>query len=492
MSIYLHGLETEERDAGNPRFVADIDSAIGFMVGTAPEASDTLYPYNQPRVMRGYNGYPEGLGKTGTLPLQLDLVLRQAGKSSATIYFVRVEEDADPNVMMANIIGDRAARTGLHAISRIQPEFGERPKLLAAPGFTSTRPTDSVASLTVSEAGAGYDPENPPAVTVTRGSGDTTGFGAEIVPQVSQSDGSLTLVIVNGGQAYTETPTITVDAPPSGGTQALATATVGTLANPVAMALSSLCNRYRACAFVTGPNTTNEAAVQYRQDFDTSRLMLIDPMGKWMWNGQIVSAPVEGAMMGLQARLDYQEGFWESPSNRVLEGLLGTHRPIEFSASDRSAESQYLNKNHVSTLVRDDLGGWKAMGVRSMRSDPLHVFWSVRRTHDVIIESIELASRVFLDKVFSEQNLIDVAETVNQALRRWQARGATLGGRVWLDPTVNTAESMSSGIIYVDYDAEGPAPMEHIVFRFNRNVGYYDTLLANAASEIERLSSAAA
>ncbi|MEM6734153.1 MAG: phage tail sheath C-terminal domain-containing protein, partial [Myxococcota bacterium] len=200
----------------------------------------------------------------------------------------------------------------------------------------------------------------------------------------------------------------------------------------------------------------------------------------------------EGAMMGLQARLDYQEGFWHSPSNRVLEGLLGTHRPIEFSASDRSAESQYLNKNHISTLVRDDLGGWKAMGVRSMRSDPLHVFWSVRRTHDVIIDSIELASRVFLDKPFAEQNLLDVAETVNVALRRWRRRGASLGGRVWLDPAVNTAESLASGILHIDYDAEAPAPMEHIVFRFNRNTGYYDELVANAAAEIDRLASAAA
>ena len=82
--------------------------------------------------------------------------------------------------------------------------------------------------------------------------------------------------------------------------------------------------------------------------------------------------------------------------------------------------------------------------------------------------------------------------TVNRALRRWTALGATLGGRVWLDPALNTAESLSAGLVYIHYDGEAPAPMEHIVFVFNRNTGYYDTVLASAAREIARQSALAA
>lgn len=486
--IFLHGRETIEKDAGNPRYVATIDSGIGFIVGTAPNANEQLFPVNQPRVMRGYQGFPQGLGSTGTLPDQLDLTLKQAGRMSQTTYFVRVEEGANATATLANVLGSRAAKTGLHALSRIHSEFNERPKLIGAPGFTSTRPTTGVASVTLSDGGDGYT--SAPTVTVTRAGGDTTGIGATAVATINEAGEVDAVVITNPGVGYTAPPVLGFSG--GGGTGAVATTTLGTVANPVAAEIAAMCNRYRACAVVSGPNTTAEAAVQYRLDFDTDRLMILDPFVKVAKNGAPVSMPADAAVLGLQARIDYEEGFWYSPSNHVIEGVLGTHRPIEHSRSDRSVESQYLNKNHVSTVVRSEQGGWKLFGNRVAKSDPLKVFWPVRRAHDVMIESIEVASEPYQDLPFHKQHLVDIAETVNRALRRWTALGATLGGKVWLDPALNTAESMSAGLIYIHYDGEGPAPMEHIVFVFNRNTGYYDTVLASAAREIARQSALAA
>jgi len=487
MDIFLHGIETQEKDAGNPRFVATIDSGIIFLVGTAPEASDTLIPVNQPQVVRGYNGLPSGLGGTGTLPDQLENILAQAGRMSQTVYFVRVEEGASDAETLANVLGSRAARTGLHALSRIRPEFGQAPKLIAAPGFTSARPTDGVAAIAVTNGGSGYT--EAPTVTITRGAGDTTGVGATAVA-VLDGGALSSVVVINPGVGYTEAPTLAFSG--GGGTGAAATATLGTVANPVAAELAALCNRYRAMAVVSGPNTTAEDAVQYRQDFDTDRMMVLDPFVTVSKGGAPVSMPADAMVLGLQARVDYEEGFWVSPSNHVLQRVLGTSRPVEHSLSDRSVESQYLNSQHVSTVVRSPSGGWKLFGNRVVKADPLHVFWPVRRAHDVIVESIELAHEPYLDKPFSKQVLVDIAETVNRALRRWQALGATLGGRVWLDPALNTAESMASGLLYVHYDAEAPAPIEHLVFVFNRNTGYYQTVLADAAREIARMSSVAA
>ena len=82
----------------------------------------------------------------------------------------------------------------------------------------------------------------------------------------------------------------------------------------------------------------------------------------------------------------------------------------------------------------------------------------------------------------------DVAESVNGYLRTLQARGATLGGRVWLDPELNTATELAAGKVYFSYDAEPPAPMEHIVFMFARNGDYYKEMTAAAAREIARLA----
>lgn len=491
--IFLHGFETTEKDAGNPRYVQTIDSGIIFIVGTAPLANPEIYPVNQPRVMRGYEDFPTGLGATGTLPDALRLISMQAGRMSQTAYFVRVTEGANATETMANVIGSRANKTGLHAISRIQPEFNQKPKLLGAPGFTSARPTTGVATITISNSGTTAYTAIP-TVTIARGVGDTTGVGATAVATVDGNGEVDSVTITNPGWGYTATPVIsfTRGTGDTTGAGAAATAALGAVANPVAIELVAIANRFRAMAVVSGPNTTAEAAVTYRLDFDSDRLMIVDPFVNVTKDGAPVSMPADAAVLGLQATVDYQDGFWYSPSNRVLEGVLGTHRPIEHSFSDRAVESQYLNKNHVSTVVRSPQGGWKLFGNRVAKSDPLHVFWSVRRSHDTIIESVELASEAFIDKPFSKQHLVDIAETVNRALRRWQALGATLGGRVWLDPALNTKESMSAGLIYISYDGEAPAPMEHIVFEFNRNTGYYDTMLASAAREVARLSALAA
>jgi phage tail sheath protein FI len=489
--IFLHGRETIERDAGNPRYVAAIDSGIIWLVGTAPSANETLYPLNQPKVMRGFEDFPQGLGSAGTLPDQLSRVLQQAGRMSQTVYFARVAEGANAAEGIANVLGSRSARTGLHALSRVPGLFNQRPKLLCAPGFTSLRPTTGAASVSVTDGGEAYT--RTPVVTVARGVGDTTGTGMQIGVTINAGGEVDAAFVINPGIGYTAAPVITVARAEgdSTGTGATLSVTLGASANPVAAELATLANRNRAMAVVTGPNTDAAAAVNYRLDFDSDRLMVLDPFALFEKGGTPTSMPADAAVCGLQARVDYEEGFWVSPSNHVVNGVLGTHRPIEHSLSDRSVESQYLNRNHVSTIVRSPQGGWKLFGNRVAASDPLKVFWSVRRAHDVIIESIEIASEVFMDKPFSKQNLVDIAETVNRAIRRWQALGATLGGRVWLDPALNTAESLSSGILYIHYDGEAPAPMEHIVFVFNRNTGYYNTVLASAAREIARQSALA-
>jgi hypothetical protein len=485
MDIFLHGFETQESDSGSPRFTATIDTGVIYLTGTAPARIKALWPANQVFAVNGYDDFPKGLGSTGTLVDALNNVFAQAGRMSQTVVCNIVEEGNTFADTLKNVIGSQALKTGLYAVGRAKPLLNLAPKLSMAPGFTSFRPSDGVITPTVTSGGTGYT--SPPDVMITNKAGDVTGYGATAACTIDETGAVDEVVMLTPGLGYTAAPTVTFSG--GGGTGAAATATVGTVASPAASVLNQLCNRYRMVAAVSGPNTTNEAAVQYRLDFDSDRIYVLDPFAKFQKGGVPVSMPAESAMLGLQARIDYEEGFWVSPSNHVLEGVLGTARPIEHSY-DRSAESQYLNSNNVGTIVRGSQGGWKLFGNRVAASDPLHQFWSVRRAHDTIIESVEIASEPYLDKPFSLQNLVDIGETTNRALRRWTALGATLGGRVWLDSKLNSAESLASGIIYISYDGEAPAPMEHIVFIFNRNTGYYDTVFASAALEIARSTSA--
>lgn len=360
---------------------------------------------------------------------------------------------------------------------------------IAAPSSGGVRATATativggeVTGVTVTNPGSGYT--SAPEVTIT-GDGTGAAASAELAGRLFE------VVLTNPGFGYSVAPAINVGAPLPGGTQAVVSATLGTVANPVAVEMLTLANRFRACVVKDGPATNTSAAIQDRMDYDTDRLLIVEPMVKVFKGSSVVSEPASARIAGLQARVDYSEGFWVSPSNHVVEGVVGISRPIDHSITDPAAESQLLNKNAVACVVRSPSGGFKLWGSRVPSSDSLKNFWSVRRAHDTIIDSVEIAVEPMVDRPFSLQNLVDIAETVNSGLRRWQALGATLGGRVWLDASLNTKESWAAGHLYISYDAEGPAPIEHITFMFSRNTGYYTVLAEEAVREITRMAGTA-
>lgn len=478
--IYLHGVETIE-STGGVRPVETIDTGVIGLIGTASDADAGLWPLNTVVPVYGSRGAVQGLGVAGTLKDAIEGIFDQSSRVSQTILVVRVEEGANISATLSNIIGSQGTYTGMHALSTAQSEHGLVPKLLVAPGFTSQRPTDGVGSLTIGAKGVAYT--SAPTVTITG-----TGSGATAVATINSATGELDeVVLTNPGFGYTAAPTVTLT---DGGatTQGTVTAVVGTVANPVTMELLTLARRFRASVIKDAAGTTASAAITDRMDYDTDRLLIVAPSVKVFKDAATVSEPASARIAGLQANVDYTEGFWVAPSNHVVQGVVGISRPIGHSITDPAAESQLLNKNAVACIVRSPSGGFKLWGSRVPSADPLRQFWSVRRAHDTIIDSIERAAEPFIDKPFGLQILVDIAETVNSAMRRWQGLGATLGGRVWLDASLNTKETWASGHLYISYDAEAPAPIEHITFMFSRNTGYYDQLSQRAVNEIARLN----
>ena len=96
-----------------------------------------------------------------------------------------------------------------------------------------------VSSITVDPAGggSGYDPLNPPFVTVTGGNGR----GATATPVIDPDSGAVIGVDVDTvGNGYTAAPTVAIDPPPAGGVQAFATAAIYTAPTEVGMVPASL------------------------------------------------------------------------------------------------------------------------------------------------------------------------------------------------------------------------------------------------------------
>lgn len=222
--------------------------------------------------------------------------------------------------------------------------------------------------------------------------------------------------------------------------------------NPVVTELMSFASRNRGWIIADGPNTTKEAAVTYAGDWGTPRVYIVDPGVKVSKNGVNVVRPASPSVTGLMCRVDAEKGFHHSISNQLLNGITGTARPVEFLMGERDCEANYLNERRVATIVRD--GGYRLWGNETPSTDPLTKFLAVQRTQDMIMDSVAAAHKWAIDKPFSVQVLLDIAETVNGYLRILKSRGVTLGGKVWIDPTLNTKESWLNGDLFVSYDAE--------------------------------------
>jgi phage tail sheath protein FI len=86
-----------------------------------------------------------------------------------------------------------------------------------------------------------------------------------------------------------------------------------------------------------------------------------------------------------------------------------------------------------------------------------------------------------MDKPFSYQLLGGIENDVNDYLRLLKARGALIGGKCWIDPSVNTPATFAAGELTVDFDLEPPASLEHLQFRARRNPEYYKDFIEEFA-----------
>ncbi|VVS90703.1 phage tail sheath subtilisin-like domain-containing protein [Desulfoluna spongiiphila] len=391
-NTFLHGIETIEIDGGT-RPIRTVKSAVIGLIGTAPDADDTLFPVNTPVLIPGTPRAAKPLGDNGTLKAALDAIFDQAG---AMVVVVRVAEGADDAATLTNVLGDAAAGTGVHAFLAAESVVKASPRLLCAPGFTGTRTGDD--------------------------------------------------------------------------------------ANPVVAELQGLAEKMRAIVIADGPNTTATDAIAYRETLGSDRVFVVDP-GVKVWDSTTKANAVQPAsarVAGMIAKRDAEKGFWWSPSNQPVNGIVGTARPVAFHMSDPASEANRLNEKCVATIVQKN--GYRLWGNRTTATDPMWAFLSVRRTADMIYESIEEAFLWAMDRPMSANLVLDIQESVGSYLRHLKAVGAILGGSCWLDPELNSKEQLMAGKLYLDFDIEPPAPLEHLTFRAHRDNGHYTELVNQVLS----------
>ena len=82
-----------------------------------------------------------------------------------------------------------------------------------------------------------------------------------------------------------------------------------------------------------------------------------------------------------------KKGWWWSKSNQDINNILGVEQIDEFILGDENCDANLLNMQNVSTIIRR--AGFKHWGNRLCATNPQWRFESVRRTADVIEDSIQ-------------------------------------------------------------------------------------------------------
>lgn len=235
-------------------------------------------------------------------------------------------------------------------------------------------------------------------------------------------------------------------------------------ANAVVSELVGVAERLRAVVIADGPNTTDADALTYAGDFGSSRVYVIDPWVKRLdANGNTIVAPASPCVAGLIAKSDNERGFWWSPSNQNINGIVGTGRTVDFALDDANSRANLLNEGKVATIIRQN--GFRLWGNRSLTADPKWHFLSVRRTADIINDSLLRAHLWAVDRNITKTYVQDVTDSVNAYLRHLTSLGAIHGGKCYADPDLNTPDQIALGKVYFDFDFTPPYPAEHITFR---------------------------
>lgn len=469
-TTFLHGVEVLQIDTG-ARPIQTVRSSVIGLIGTAPDADVTKFPLNTPVLVASKSDYAT-IGATGTIKAALDLIYAQAG---AVVVVVRVAAGASDEATITNVVGGVNATTGayegVYDFLGAENVVGFAPRVLIAPGFTHQRHSNGILTIPVTTQGAGYT--TAPAVTISApASGGVQATATAVLGTGANAGKVVSITVNNPGTNYTSAPTVTIAAPASG-TQAVAgTATRGTVRNRVLAELMGIASRLRAVVIADGPNTTDADAIQLKNDFGSDRIYVVDP---WVLVAG-VATPASPAVAGIINKVDNERGFWWSPSNNEIAGIEGTARAIDFALGDYTSRANLLNEQRIATIIREQ--GFRLWGNRTLSSEPLYAFLSVRRTADMINESILRGHLWAVDRCITATYLEEVMESVRGYLRSLKARGAILGGDVWVDPELNSPTSIANGQVFFDFEFTPPYPAERVTFRSHLVNSYVVDLFA--------------
>ena len=222
----------------------------------------------------------------------------------------------------------------------------------------------------------------------------------------------------------------------------------------------SIAGRLRAIIVADCPTTTDVNLISFVNDCSSARVYAVYPE---VINTKNETVPASPYVAGVIAKTDNKDGFWCSPSNKSINGIIGLSKPIDFALGDSSCRANYLNEHNIATIINQN--GYKLWGNRSTVNEGAYQFLCVRRTADIIADSILQAHLWAVDRNIVKNYLTDVTESVNAFLANLKSQGAILAGKCVANKELNTAANITEGKVYFDFEFTPAYPAEQVTFR---------------------------
>jgi phage tail sheath protein FI len=255
----------------------------------------------------------------------------------------------------------------------------------------------------------------------------------------------------------------------------------------VAAALQVLAQKtkLRAIAFADAPvGSTRDEVLEGRAPDGEINLTLADPRLVYCYPYLKITEtdlePFSQRLVGVIANTDREVGYWRSPSNRPILGIVGIEVPLSAGINNPSSDVNALNGAGVCTVFTGYGVAPRVWGNRSSvfpGTTGIDTFIACQRTIDVVEESVELATLTHMDGPITSVLIEAVLSDVNEFMRTLVGRGALMpGSKCEYFAEDNPSSELADGHITFTYTFCPPPPAERITYK-----AVVDTTLLAAA-----------
>lgn len=244
----------------------------------------------------------------------------------------------------------------------------------------------------------------------------------------------------------------------------------------VSTQMQSTATRLSAMAIVDLNCESEQEAVEKVKTYGSERVMVCDPYVK-VWdtlkNAESFE-PMSARVAGLIAYTDGEQeyGFSNSHSNRVLNGVSGAKRLVDFEAG-QDCEADRVRGHNITTLIRYD--GFRVWGNHTTSIDSVWEDFTRVRVFDRIAEAALEGLFWAIDRRADE--LKAAKDSVEQMLLALKGARVLVDYAVSWDEERNTPANITAGKFYLKVDTMNTPIVKRLEVNFNYTDRYADTLI---------------